>query len=233
MEDYRWLEFIGNSALSTKNRNWLIYEDKNMALALSNIKELLKNLRENDWYITAFEFSYNGYEYVVVFEDLREIDRGTKYYAVMLTFIDKNDEGRILETYANSYDFQINDEEIKEYFRIGGNRAFGNPILTLYYELNKMVPTEYAPLKKEYYRTVLEVIDKREHNEGFCCYKARHNGKKANGEQIYRSGKNTAKTKLLRESLFNRIGNDKTISFCYRQENELSDSQIISNLDKK
>lgn len=203
-----------------------------MSLALSNIKELLKSLRDNDWYITAFDFSYNGYEYVVVFEDLREIDRGTKYYAVMLTFIDKNDEDRILETYANSYDFQVSDEEIKEYFRIGGNRSYGNPILALYCELNRIVPTEYSPLQKKYYRTVLEVIDKREHNEGFCCYKARHNGKKANGEQIYRSAKNTAKTKLLRESLFKRIGSDKTISFCYRQENELSDSQIISNLDK-
>lgn len=203
-----------------------------MSLALSNIKELLKSLRDNDWYITAFDFSYNGYEYVVVFEDLREIDRGTKYYAVMLTFIDKNDEERILETYANSYDFQVSDEEIKEYFRIGGNRSYGNPILALYCELNRIVPTEYSPLQKKYYHTVLEVIDKREHNEGFCCYKARHNGKKANGEQIYRSAKNTAKTKLLRESLFKRIGSDKTISFCYRQENELSDSQIISNLDK-
>ncbi len=203
-----------------------------MSLALSNIKELLKSLRDNDWYITAFDFSYNGYEYVVVFEDLREIDRGTKYYAVMLTFIDKNDEERILETYANSYDFQVSDEEIKEYFRIGGNRSYGNPILALYCELNRIVPTEYFPLQKKYYRTVLEVIDKREHNEGFCCYEARHNGKKANGEQIYCSAKNTAKTKLLRESLFKRIGSDKTISFCYRQENELSDSQIISNLDK-
>lgn len=47
-----------------------------MSLVLSNIKELLKSLRDNDWYITAFDFSYNGYEYVVVFEDLREIDRG-------------------------------------------------------------------------------------------------------------------------------------------------------------
>ncbi len=204
-----------------------------MSLALSNIKELLKSLRDNDWHITAFDFSYNGYEYVVVFEDLREIDRGTKYYAVMLTFMDKNDEERILETYANSYDFQVSDEEIKEYFRIGGNRSYGNPILELYCQLNKIVPTEYSPLQKKYYRTVLEVIDKREHNEGFCCYKARHNnGKKANGEQIYRSAKNTAKTKLLRESLFKRIGNDKTISFYYRQENELSDGQIISNLDK-
>lgn len=203
-----------------------------MSLALSNVKELLKSLRDNDWYITAFDFSYNGYEYVVVFEDLREIDRGTKYYAVMLTFIDKNDEERILETYANSFDFQVNDEEIKEYFRIGGKRSYGNPILTLYGQLNEIMPTEYSPLQKKYYHKVLEVIDKREHNEGFCCYKARHNGKKANGEQIYRSAKNTAKTKLLRESLFKRIGSDKTISFCYRQENELSDSQIISNLDK-
>ena len=203
-----------------------------MSLALSNVKELLKSLRDNDWYITAFDFSYNGYEYVVVFEDLREIDRGTKYYAVMLTFIDKNDEERILETYANSFDFQVDDEEIKEYFRIGGNRSYGNPILTLYGQLNEIMPTEYSPLQKKYYHRVLEVIDKREHNEGFCCYKARHNGKKANGEQIYRSAKNTAKTKLLRESLFKRIGSDKTISFCYRQENELSDSQIISNLDK-
>lgn len=203
-----------------------------MSLALSNVKELLKSLRDNDWYITAFDFSYNGYKYVVVFEDLREIDRGTKYYAVMLTFIDKNDEERVLETYANSFDFQVNDEEIKEYFRIGGNRSYGNPILTLYGQLNEIMPTEYSPLQKKYYHTVLTVIDKREHNEGFCCYKARHNGKKANGEQIYRSAKNTAKTKLLRESLFKRIGSDKTISFCYRQENELSDSQIISNLDK-
>lgn len=203
-----------------------------MSLALSNVKELLKSLRDNDWYITAFDFSYNGYEYAVVFEDLRELDRGTKYYAVMFTFIDKNDEERVLETYANSFDFQVNDEKIKEYFKIGGNRSYGNPILTLYRQLNEIMPREYSPLQKKYYRKVLTVIDKREHNEGFCCYGARHNGKKANGEQIHRSAKNTAKTKLLRESLFKRIGNDKTISFCYRQENELSDSQIISNLDK-
>ena len=31
-----------------------------MSLALSNVKELLKSLRDNDWYITAFDFSYNG-----------------------------------------------------------------------------------------------------------------------------------------------------------------------------
>ena len=38
---------------------------------------------------------------------------------------------------------------------------------------------------------------------------------------------NTAKTRLLRESLFNLLGNDKTISFCYRQENELDDANKL------
>lgn len=46
-----------------------------MALWLSNIPVLLKSLRDNDWYITAFSFSFNGHEYVVIFEDLRELSR--------------------------------------------------------------------------------------------------------------------------------------------------------------
>ena len=58
-----------------------------MSLWLSNIPILLQSLRENDWYITAFPFSFNGHDYVVVFEDLRELARGSKYYSVNLTFI--------------------------------------------------------------------------------------------------------------------------------------------------
>lgn len=57
--------------------------EKYMPLAMPNIKTLLDSLRENDWYITAFQFDFNGYSYAVVFEDLREIERGTKYFAVI------------------------------------------------------------------------------------------------------------------------------------------------------
>lgn len=99
----------------------------------------------------------------------------------------------------------------------------------LYNSFNNEMPDHYIPLTNQYRNTVLNIIDEREHNEGFCCYNARHNGKNANGEQINRSGKNTAKTRLLRENLFNTLGNDKTISFCYRQDDELSDAEIIAN----
>ena len=199
-----------------------------MALVLANIKNLLESIRENDWYITAFDFQFNGHDYLVVFEDLRELDRGIKYYAVMLTFIDRDDENRILRTYANSYDFKASDEDIRDYFYMNGN-GYGNGIWNLYDRFNNQMPDHYIPLTNQYRNTVLNIIDEREHNEGFCCYNARHNGKNANGEQINRSGKNTAKTRLLGENLFNILGNDKTISFCYRQNDELSDAEIIAN----
>lgn len=202
-----------------------------MSLAMPNIKTLLNKIRENNWYITAFPFAFCGNEYVVVFEDLREIDRGTKYFAVCLTFIDINDENRRLETYVNSYRFNKSDEELIDFFGIVA-RGYGNGniIWQLYYALNTATPDKYHPIEERYKGYVIKTIDMRENNEGFCCYMARHNGEDFHGEQIYRSAKNTAKTRLLRESLFNLLGNDKTISFCYRQENELDDATIALSL---
>ena len=177
-----------------------------MALVLYNIKVLLNSLRNNGWYITGFPFHYNDHNYAVVFEDLREIDRGTKYYAVCLTFIDMNDETRRLETYANSYNFKINDDTLYDYFGIiamGNTR--GNPIFDLYNAFNNSTPTEYIPLPQEQYNAVLSVIETREGNEGLCCYEARHNPC-INGIQYIRTAKNTTKTKLLRPNLFELIG---------------------------
>lgn len=204
-----------------------------MSLAMPNIKILLTKIRENDWYITAFPFVFFGNEYVVVFEDLREIDRGTRYYAVCLNFIDVNNENHRLETYVNSYGFNKTDEELIEFFGIvAQGHGNGNMIWQLYNALNAATPDEYHPIEERYKEYVTETIDKRENNEGFCCYMARHNRKNSRGEQIYRSAKNTAKTRLLRETLFNLLGNDRTISFFYRQENELDDATIALSLQQ-
>ena len=170
----------------------------------------------------------------MIFEDLRELDKGTKYYAVCLTFIDTQDENRRLETYVNSYKFSVNEQELFDYFGIhgmGGNPN-GNMIWQLYDALNDEMPTAYSPLPSIYEETVIRIIDHREGDEGFCCYKAQHNGKKADGENKLRSAKNQAKTILLRPSLYDTLGSDPTISFYYRQENEVDDITIISNLHK-
>ncbi len=205
-----------------------------MSLAMPHIKELLKEIRANDWYITAYPFSFVNHEYVVVFEDLREIDKGTKYFAVCLTFIDKSNKQRMLETYVNSYGFQKSDEEIMTFFGLKPqNKGGKSPLWQLYNAFNEATPTTYTPIETCYKDDVLRIIDHRENNEGFCCYMARHNGKDSHGKQIERSAKNTAKTRLRRPSLFDLLGGDKTISFCYRKENEEDDATIAMSLHKR
>lgn len=202
-----------------------------MSLVLSNVRLLLNSLRENDWYITAFDFNFNNHDYVVVFEDLREIDKGDEYYAVLLTFIDKADNTRILSTYANSYDFKKKGQEIMDFFGINPTPYSKMPFWSLYSSLNTAMPTEYHPLDQKFKKLVVTIVDQRDGSKGFCCYKIARNGKTSDGRQKYRTAQNTAKTKLLRSSLFNLIGHEN-VSFYYRKENELSDAEILSNFGK-
>lgn len=64
------------------------------------------------------------------------------------------------------------------YFQIQGDGYDGNCIWRLYNFFNQEMPTEYRPLDNEYCNAVLNIIEEREHKEGFCCYKVRYNGKK-------------------------------------------------------
>ena len=53
--------------------------------------------------------------------------------------------------------------------------------------------------------------------------------------QLKRSVYNDNKTRLLRGPLYQKLGKDPTISFCYSNdpEKELSDEQIITNWSKR
>ena len=91
---------------------------------------------------------------------------------------------------------------------------------------------EYRLIPKEYNNIILRKIESITGHEGFSCYSARHNCINSHGKQIFRSGINTSKTKILRPSLFKKLGADRTISFCYRNYNECCDNDIILQLDK-
>ena len=201
-----------------------------MALWLSNIPILLQSLRGNNWYITAFSFSFNGHDYVVVFEDLRELDRGSRYYSVNLTFIDMADEARIFKTYANAYGFNCKQDEIYNFFGITQFSNGSHGLRTLCNVFNTATPKSFCYPKHEHISFILQAIERHTNNEGLCCYAAKHNGKTANGMQKFRSAINTSKTKLLRPSLYEKIGGDETISFCYREVGSVNDLEIISKL---
>jgi hypothetical protein len=108
----------------------------------------------------------------------------------------------------------------------------GMPVWDLYLRFNEQTPEVYTPLADRHREYVIRTIEQRTHEEGSCCYMAKHNGKKANGEQKNRRAINTAKTKLLRPRLFELLGSDPTISFCYRKEGEKTDAEIVLSLRK-
>ena len=200
-----------------------------MSLWLSNIPILLQSLRENDWYITAFPFSFNGHDYVVVFEDLKEFNEQIEYFSVNLTFIDLNDTTRQFTTFANALKFDKNQNQILDFFCIQNIKEYSavSSIYLIYNALNKCMPSTFYGPAAEYKEIILNKIESRTKHEGTCCYDIRHNGKAQNGVQKKRTAINTSKTKLLRPSLFEIFGKDKTISFFYRKEHALSDKEIL------
>ena len=138
---------------------------------MPSIKKLLRSLRENDWYITAFDFNYNNQEYVVIMEDLKELGKGSKYYAVMFTFIDIHNEMRTLETYANSYNSNLEEAILLDYFGVEGMGNNQGAVWSLYTAFNHAMPDEYNELPKlpiRFCDVVVNRIDERDGHEGFC-----------------------------------------------------------------
>lgn len=201
-----------------------------MPLPLPHVKELRRSLSENGMYITAFPFTFNHHNYIVLFEDLRQLNEGSTYYGARITFIDEQDNQRILRVQVNANGFDAANSVIFDYFEINANGQSGRALQMLFDALNHSTPAQYTQISEIYKEEVLRSIQERDKEEGYCCYKTRSNGKKADGNQIYRTPENTAKTILLRPSLYNLIGKEHPeISFCYRKENELSDTEILRN----
>lgn len=197
-------------------------------MPMQNILALLNDLRQNHWHITAFPFTYNGKDYIVLFEDLSNLPLVDNGYLVLLTFIDRTDGNHILQTKANAYSFQIKAQKFREFFGIKYAPNLGNIFRQFYTYFGTFIPA--ARIQTFDQQTLTAMVNKSSRNDNedinkICCFSAKHNGTR-NGIQLHRSPFNSDKTKLLRPDLFNMLGGDDNISFCYRAENALTDLEI-------
>lgn len=69
-----------------------------MAL-MNNIGILLEDLRRNKWHITAFQFDYKGKNYIVLFEDITNLQLIANRYRETAPLSDKE----ICLQFAKSY----------------------------------------------------------------------------------------------------------------------------------
>lgn len=201
-------------------------------MPMQNIPLLLNDLRNNHWHITAFLFTYNHRQYIVLFEDIENLRIVPNGFLVFLTFLDRADANRTLTTRANAYTFEIDARSFREYFGIEYANNLGDIFQQFYEIFNRAVP---QGIVQEYDDELTRAMVARlSRNDGdginnLCCYDVIHHSM-VDGRQRHRSPFNSDKTKLLRPNLFNLLGHDDTVSFCYRDHDPLSDEEICARV---
>lgn len=195
---------------------------------MANISALLNDLQKTHWHITAFPFHFKKVNYIVIFEDIANLPLVAGKYLVLLTFIDKSDENRKLQVKANDYGFEFNVKQFRKYFGIQYSPNLGDIFKQFYAYFGQFVPeSRVIHLDTETQQAVIKQLshNDRDNSNAQCCYKVIHNGI-YNGVQHRRTPFNSDKTKLLRPSLYETLGGDDTLSFCYRENNSLTDIEI-------
>ena len=196
-----------------------------------NMLSLLNDLQQNEWHITAFQFTYKNTHYIVLFEDISNLPLVNGEYIAFLTFIDKSNENRIFQTKANEFKFSAKAKEFREYFNIECANNLGDIFKQFYSYFGGFIPTlRVKNFDNQTQQAIINQLSRNDHENvnNLCCYAAKRNGKH-DGVQYHRTPFNSDKTKLLRSALFDKLGkNDNTISFYYREENPLDDIEIYT-----
>lgn len=200
-----------------------------MTLPLENLKSLVKNMKDNNWIIDSFLFEFNQERYIVVVN--LDFKSSNNLVSSELIFYDYQNIKRSLKCLANRLRLFIDDSSIFDFFNIQPTGRFGNAIEYFLTQLGESIPPLLSKIKSEGEKQILQKLavslDSNKNGGPYCYKTIRHNGNKR------RSKENNTKTKILRPELYEIIGNDHTISFCFSNDPSLekNDAQILANLN--
>lgn len=188
-----------------------------------NLNSLISDMKDKQWHITAFTFRYKDINYVVLVEDIENLKMVIDNHIALLSFIDTTDENHVLQVKVSPYGFDIGAKKLREFFGIEWNENLGDIFKQFYSLLNAKIPpkVDNDKLSADEEQEIINRLNKNDNDFSRCCFKIRRN---PSGQ--HRTVFNADKTKILRPSLYEKFANDNTISFCYRENDELTDSEI-------
>ena len=196
-------------------------------------------MRKKGWTIDSFRFPFKGENYIVlVILYLTGEDKG--YALVKLDFLHPEDFKYHLLVPANSNGLICGAMDLRIFFKTPPDyEHLGDALRTLTRELGYCTPTKVNTAKSQAEKKaiVYELSDgDSEDAEKLYCFAVKRNpvliDKETNEpRQLKRSAYNDRKTKILRSSLYQRLGIDDTLSFCYSNDPEMDypDEVIIDN----
>ena len=196
-------------------------------------------MRKKGWTIDSFRFPFKGVNYIVlVILYLTGEEKG--YALVKLDFLHPEDFKYHLLVPANSNGLICGAMDLRIFFKIPPDyEHLGDALRTLTRELGYCTPTKVNTAKSqtEKQAIVYELSDgNSEDAEKLYCFAVKRNpvlmDKQTNEpRQLKRSAYNDRKTQILRPSLYERLGIDDTLSFCYSGDPKMDypDEVIIDN----
>jgi len=197
-------------------------------------------MQRKGWSIDSFRFSFNEVNYIVLVILYSPEEKVDKYALVKLDFLHPDNFKHHLLVPANSNGLICGAMDLRIFFRIPPDyEHLGDALRTLTKQLGYCTPTKVNTVKSQTEKKaiVYELTDgNSEDAEKLYCFAVKRNpvliDKETNDpRQSKRSAYNDRKTKFLRPTLYEKLGKDDSLSFCYSNDPEMnySDEVIIDN----
>lgn len=201
---------------------------------LKNLESLEEDMKNKGWTITSFIFIYKNIEYIVLVNlFLDKKDKKNSFASVKLHFMKASCLEHNLEIEANIKQLLCSAKVLREYSNINYSENLGEILNQFTSYFGKYIPCfmneNVTQIQKKAMLSSLSKSDSENPNKLYC-YKVKRNPL---GEK--RSPFNEDKTKILRPDLFEYFKNDKSISFCYKEEESLekTTAEIIRKFSER
>lgn len=182
-------------------------------------------------------FEYKNIRYIVLIKLYLKDEVKPQYALLKLHFMRENDFHYDLEIPANVSKLKTEAKTLREFFGIAFSSNLGDILYQFAENLGKHIPTKIPKITTDNEKRAmvysLSQSDAEDPNKIYC-FKVRRNPIKIDGTLGKRSPFNDNKTRLLRKDLYQKLGTDDTLSFCYSSNplDEKSDEEIILNWTK-
>ena len=210
---------------------------------LENLHALKADMEKNGWVIDSFKFHFKKVDYIVLVILYVPDEPRPQYALLQLDFLDAKNFQRHLLVPANAQKLMTDAKIIREFFDIKYQENLGEILLQFSTWLGKFIPdrvnTQKSQTEKE---AMVYTLSKKDSDDPsrIYCYAVKRNPTvkdRLTGivRQQRRSPYNDNKTRVLRRTLYDRLGSDNTLSFCYSDDPTKSrtDEEIVSNWASK
>lgn len=210
-----------------------------MRRPLQNLHLLKADMEKKGWMIDSFKFRYKKTIYIVLVILFAPDEPQDKYALVQLDFLNSANFKHHLLVSANAGGIMLSAEELRRFFGIRYSENLGDILQQFTELLGFHVPEKVSTSKSKIDKQAIAYKMSQtgcEEPDKIYCYTVKRNpviidAKTGEMRQAKRTKENDTKTRMLRRTLYDRLGKDESISFCYSDDSAMSrtDEEIISN----